>query len=153
MVSPTQKRRAASSVVAAQRCSGRQACRYLGLGRSTWHYDPLPPTSRQIQLEKAILDLSHAHHPAWPRRPSRLRSFRKRRADILERFSKRAKERDAAIANREAELGRELSHDEIAILVRETRAKKQYELTPEEVRQRQLATREKSHLKHLGPPF
>ena len=61
MVSPTQKRRAASSVVAAQRCSGRQACRYLGLGRSTWHYSPLPPTSRQVQLEKAILDLSRAH--------------------------------------------------------------------------------------------
>jgi transposase InsO family protein len=61
MVSPTQKRRAASSVVDAQRCSGRQACRYLGLGRSTWHYSPLPPTSRQVQLEKTILDLSRAH--------------------------------------------------------------------------------------------
>ena len=61
MVSPTQKRRAASSVVDAERCSGRQACRYLGLGRSTWHYTPLPPTPRQIQLVKAIVALSHAH--------------------------------------------------------------------------------------------
>ena len=61
MVSPTQKRRAASSMVDAERCSGRQACRYLGLGRSTWHYTPLPPTPRQIQLAKAIMALSRAH--------------------------------------------------------------------------------------------
>src|ERR1035438_2549304 len=60
-VSPSQKRRAASSVVEAQRCSGRQACRYLGLGRSTWHYTPLPPTPRAVQLEQAILKLSQAH--------------------------------------------------------------------------------------------
>ncbi|MBI5693761.1 MAG: relaxase domain-containing protein [Verrucomicrobia bacterium] len=60
-------------------------------------------------------------------------------SNVLERFSKRAMERDAAIAVREAELGRELSHGEIAILVRETRAPKCYELTPEEVRQGQLA--------------
>lgn len=61
MVSPSQKRRAASSVVAAERCSGRQACRYLGLGRSTWHYTALPPTPRSVQLERAILKLSRAH--------------------------------------------------------------------------------------------
>ena len=61
MVSPAQKRRAASSMVDAERCTGRQACRYLGLGRSTWHYTPLPPTPRAVQLERAILKLSHAH--------------------------------------------------------------------------------------------
>ncbi len=61
MVSPAQKRRAASSVVDAERCTGRQACRYLGLGRSTWHYTPLAPTPRAVQLEEAILKLSHAH--------------------------------------------------------------------------------------------
>jgi putative transposase len=61
MVSPSQKRRAATSVVRAKRCTGRQACRYLGLGRSTWHYTPLPPTPRAVQLERAILKLSHAH--------------------------------------------------------------------------------------------
>ncbi len=61
MVSPSQKRRAASRVVDVERCSGRQACRYLGLGRSTWHYTPLPPTPRAVQLEQAILKLSHAH--------------------------------------------------------------------------------------------
>ena len=61
MVSPAQKRRAAKSVVDAQRCTGRQACRYLGLGRSTWHYTSLPPTPRAVQLERAIVELSHAH--------------------------------------------------------------------------------------------
>ena len=61
MVSSAQKRRAAGSVVSAKRCSGRQACRYLGLGRSTWHYTPLPATPRARQLERAILQLSHAH--------------------------------------------------------------------------------------------
>lgn len=61
MVSSAQKRRAAGSVVNAGRCSGRQACRYLGLERSTWHYQPLPPTARAVQLEQAILKLSHAH--------------------------------------------------------------------------------------------
>ena len=61
MVGSAQKRRAAGSVVDAGRCSGRQACRYLGLGRSTWHYTPLPPKPRAVQLERAILQLSHAH--------------------------------------------------------------------------------------------
>ena len=61
MVSPAQKRRAAMSMVSAKRCSGRQACRYLGLGRSTWHYAPRPPTPRAVQLEQAIIKLSHAH--------------------------------------------------------------------------------------------
>lgn len=59
--------------------------------------------------------------------------------ELLARFSKRAHERDTAIAAREAELGRELSRDEVSILVRENRPKKQYELTPVEVRQRQFA--------------
>jgi len=47
--------------VDAGRCSGRQACRYLGLGRSTWHYTLLPPTPREVQLEQAVVQLSHAH--------------------------------------------------------------------------------------------
>jgi hypothetical protein len=64
MVSPAQKRRAAGSVVDAERCSRRQACRYLGLLRSTWHYMPLPPTPRPIQLEREIIALSR-HHPRY----------------------------------------------------------------------------------------
>jgi conjugative relaxase-like TrwC/TraI family protein len=59
--------------------------------------------------------------------------------ELLARFSKRAQQRDAALAVREAELGRELTRDEIAVLVRENREKKRYELTPAEVRQRQIA--------------
>jgi conjugative relaxase-like TrwC/TraI family protein len=69
--------------------------------------------------------------------------------DLLERFSKRAQQRDQAIAAREAELGRELSRDEIAVLVRENRAAKQYELTPEQVRQGQLTQISAGELEHL----
>ena len=70
-------------------------------------------------------------------------------SNLLERFSKRAKERDAAIAVREAELGRELTRDEIAVLVRENRAKKQYELTPDDVRQRQFAQVNEEEVRQL----
>ncbi len=70
-------------------------------------------------------------------------------SNLLERFSKRSAERDRAIAVREAELGRELSRDEIAILVRVNRAEKQYELTPDEVRQRQVAQVSESELRQL----
>lgn len=69
--------------------------------------------------------------------------------DLLERFSKRAQQRDQAIVAREAELGRELSRDEIANLVREKRAAKQYELTPDEVRRSQLAQITASELEQL----
>ncbi|MBI4622645.1 MAG: relaxase domain-containing protein [Verrucomicrobia bacterium] len=70
-------------------------------------------------------------------------------SNLLERFSKRAAERDRAIAVREAELGRELSRDEIAVVVRANRAKKQNELTPDEVRQRQFAQVSTEELRHL----
>lgn len=70
-------------------------------------------------------------------------------SELLERFSKRAQQRDAAIKLREAELGRELTHDEIALLVRENRATKQYELTPDEVRQGQLAQVHENELLQL----
>ena len=70
-------------------------------------------------------------------------------SDLLERFSKRARERDVAISAREAELGRELTRDEIAVLVRENRAEKQYALTPEQVRGRQLAQVNASELRQL----
>ena len=70
-------------------------------------------------------------------------------AELLARFSKRAQERDRAIVAREAELGRELTRDEIAVLVREHRPKKQYELTPAEVRQRQQEQLSPDELQHL----
>lgn len=70
-------------------------------------------------------------------------------SDLIERFSKRAQQRDAAIKLRETELGRELSRGEIAILVRENRAAKQYELTSDELRQGQLAQVNEGELAQL----
>ena len=64
MVSPSQKRHAAQSVVAAGVCSGRQACRYLGLARSTLAYAPGPPTPRQMQIGHEVVTLSRKH-PRW----------------------------------------------------------------------------------------
>ena len=61
MVSPSQKRHAAQSVVAAGVCSRRQACRYLGLARSSWSYGVRPPTSRRVQTEAAIIEFSRKH--------------------------------------------------------------------------------------------
>ena len=75
--------------------------------------------------------------------------------ELLVRFSKRAQQRVAATAAREAELGRELTRDEIAVLVRANREKKQYELTPVEVRQRQIeqvSDSELRQLRELRPP-
>lgn len=68
---------------------------------------------------------------------------------LLVRFSKRAQQRDQAIAAREAELGRELTRHEIAVLVRENRARKQYEHTPSEVRAHQLSQVNEAELAEL----
>jgi conjugative relaxase-like TrwC/TraI family protein len=59
-------------------------------------------------------------------------------AALLERFSKRSKERDAAIAAREAKVGRKLTNAEISLLVHKHREKKMHELSPSEVRAYQL---------------
>lgn len=64
MVSPSQKRHAAQSVVAAGECSGRQACRYLGLARSTLAYTPAPPTPRATQIGNEVVAVSRKH-PRW----------------------------------------------------------------------------------------
>lgn len=61
MVSPSQKRHAAQGVVAAGLCSRRRACRYLGLARASWSYQPQPPTARRVQTEAAIVELSRKH--------------------------------------------------------------------------------------------
>ena len=68
---------------------------------------------------------------------------------LIERFSKRSNERDAAIAAREIEVGRSLSADEIAVLVRENRQRKLHELSPEEVRARQLSQVSETELASL----
>ncbi|MCS6244182.1 MAG: relaxase domain-containing protein [Opitutus sp.] len=70
-------------------------------------------------------------------------------AELIARFSKRSQDRDAAIGKREFELGRTLTHDEVAILVRETRQRKLKELSPEEVRSHQLGQVSASELTAL----
>jgi conjugative relaxase-like TrwC/TraI family protein len=60
-------------------------------------------------------------------------------AALCQRFSKRAKERDAMIAQMERELGRKLSNNEISHAVHQTRSRKLKGISTEEVRSRQLA--------------
>jgi conjugative relaxase-like TrwC/TraI family protein len=59
--------------------------------------------------------------------------------EVCQRFSKRAEERDAMIAQMERELGRKLSNNEISHAVHQTRSRKLKGITTEEVRRRQLA--------------
>jgi putative transposase len=61
MVSSSQKRHAAQGVVAAGMCSQRQACRYLGLARSSWAYVSRPPKPRTVQIGEAIAALAVRH--------------------------------------------------------------------------------------------
>ena len=57
---------------------------------------------------------------------------------LIDQFSKRSKERDAAVARAEQRLGRKLSHNEIAHIVHKTRPKKLKGATDEQVRHQQL---------------
>ena len=57
---------------------------------------------------------------------------------LIDQFSKRSKERDAAVARAEKRLGRRLSHNEIAHIVHQTRPKKIKGATDEQVRRQQL---------------
>lgn len=61
MVSPSQKRHAAQSVVAAGMCSKRQACRYLGVARSSFAYRKAPPTTRQELLRDGVAEIARRH--------------------------------------------------------------------------------------------
>jgi hypothetical protein len=60
MVSSPQKRHAAQGVVAAGMCSQRQACRYLGLARSSWAYVSRPPkpyiSDRRVICMRSVTD-------------------------------------------------------------------------------------------------
>ena len=64
IVSPAHRRDAAEKVVAAGMCSGRAACRYLGLARSSYGYQGRPATPAEVRLRKRLLELS-AHHPRY----------------------------------------------------------------------------------------
>ena len=57
---------------------------------------------------------------------------------FIERFSKRSKERDAAVAKEQQRLGRKLTKDEVANVVHQTRPKKLKGASDEQVRQQQL---------------
>ena len=57
---------------------------------------------------------------------------------FIERFSKRSKERDAAVAKEEKRLGRRLTKNEVAHVVHQTRPKKLKDASDEQVRQQQL---------------
>lgn len=58
--------------------------------------------------------------------------------ELLQRFSKRAQQRDELVKAREKELGRTLSNNEVATLVRVNRPRKLTEITPDEVLAYQL---------------
>lgn len=58
--------------------------------------------------------------------------------ELIERFSKRSKERDVAVAKEEKRLGRKLTKDEVAHVVHQTRPKKLKGVSDEQVRQQQL---------------
>jgi conjugative relaxase-like TrwC/TraI family protein len=57
---------------------------------------------------------------------------------LIDRFSKRSKERDAAVVRAEQRLGRRLTHNEIAHVVHQTRPKKLKGATDDQVRRQQL---------------
>jgi hypothetical protein len=61
MVSPSQRRHADERVAAVGVCSSRQACRYLGLARSSLDYRRKAPTQRHMQTEAAIVELSRKY--------------------------------------------------------------------------------------------
>jgi putative transposase len=64
MVSPGHRKQLATLVVHDGVCSGRAACRYLGLGRSTYHYQARPPCERRQRLITRTHELS-ALHPRY----------------------------------------------------------------------------------------
>src|SRR5664279_513498 len=69
--------------------------------------------------------------------------------EILNRFSKRAQQRDAVVQAMEQKLGRKLTNDEISHAVHQSRAKKLKGISSADVRERQLAQLQPDELKAL----
>jgi conjugative relaxase-like TrwC/TraI family protein len=72
--------------------------------------------------------------------------------EVLKRFSKRSRERDAVVQEIEQRLGRKLSNNAIALAVHQSRAKKVKGISTAEVRERQLSqlsADEQQSLQHL----
>lgn len=61
VISPEQRRRAARALVASELCSGRAACRFLKVSRSTYWYRSKEPTSQEQRLLKRMRELSEKH--------------------------------------------------------------------------------------------
>jgi len=61
VISPEQRRRAAREVVARGLCSGRAACRFLGMSRATYWYQRKEATSQEQRLIKRLEALSTKH--------------------------------------------------------------------------------------------
>jgi len=61
MVSPEHKRRMVTFVVEGDLCSGRAACRSLGLARSTFQYRMRPPTAERTRLVTRLHELSRKY--------------------------------------------------------------------------------------------
>lgn len=64
VVSPACRRAHAKEAAEAGLCSGRRACRVMGLSRGTFWYRGRPTTPRERQLSKRIAQLS-ARHPRY----------------------------------------------------------------------------------------
>ncbi|MEI7809814.1 MAG: IS3 family transposase, partial [Verrucomicrobiota bacterium] len=63
-MSPAHRRALAQDLVKDGTCSQRVACRMLKLARSTFRYQGRPPTAKEEQLRKQLLELS-AKHPRY----------------------------------------------------------------------------------------
>jgi hypothetical protein len=59
--------------------------------------------------------------------------------ELIKKFSKRSKILDTAVAAREKEIGRKLTNNEVAVVVRKTRPDKLSKLSPANVREHQLS--------------
>ena len=64
IVSPAHRKELAHTVVEAKLCSGRAACRFLQLSRSTFWYRARPPSARQGRMIKRLHELA-AMHPRY----------------------------------------------------------------------------------------
>lgn len=69
--------------------------------------------------------------------------------EVLKRFSKRSRERDAVVKEIEQRLGHKLSNDAIALAVHQSRAKKVKGIPTAEVRERQLSQLSADERQHL----
>jgi len=64
VVSPEHRRMMAKNAVAAKMCSGRAACRFLKLSRSTWRYQRREASEIEQRLSQRLVELS-VRHPRY----------------------------------------------------------------------------------------